>query len=62
MTEEDKAFSSVDFVGQCLVDEERTLSFQKAINKVVKKNHIVLDIGTGSGIQAETASSIVNKP
>lgn len=56
MIEEDKAFSSIDFVGQCLVDEERTLAFQKAINKVVKKNDIVLDLGTGSGIMALSAA------
>lgn len=54
--EEDKAFSSIDFVGQCLVDEERTLYFQKAINRVVKKNDIVLDLGTGSGIMAILAA------
>lgn len=53
---EDKAFSSADFVGQCLVDGERTLSFQKAINEVVKKNDTVLDLGTGSGIMALLAA------
>ncbi len=52
----DKAFSSIDFVGQCLVDEERTLAFQNAINSVVKKNDTVLDLGTGSGILALSAS------
>lgn len=56
MKEEDRAFSSIDFVGQCLVDKERTLAFQKIINKVVKKNHIVLDLGTGSGIMALSAA------
>lgn len=49
---EGEAFSSIDLVGQCLIDEVRTLSFEKAINKVVKTNHTVLDVGTGSGIMA----------
>ncbi len=53
---EDKAFSSIDFVGQCLVDKKRTLSFQKAIKKIVKKNDVVLDLGTGSGIMALLAA------
>lgn len=52
MIEENKAFSSIDFIGQCLVDKERTLAFKKAISKVVKKGDIVLDLGTGSGIMA----------
>src|SRR3989344_1440439 len=54
--EEDRAFSSVDFVGQCLVDNERTAAFQRIINKVIKKNHTVLDLGTGSGIMALSAA------
>lgn len=49
-TSDDKAFSSIDFVGQCLVDKERTLAFQKAIKAKVKKNDTVIDMGTGSGI------------
>jgi len=49
---EDKAFSSIDLVGQCLIDEVRTNAFEKAIKNVVKKEHTVLDIGTGSGILA----------
>lgn len=53
---DDKAFSSIDFVGQCLVDEERTLAFQKAIKAKVKKNDTVLDLGTGSGIMALSAA------
>jgi len=53
---EDKAFSSIDFVGQCLVDEERVSGFKKAIDKVVKKNDTVLDMGTGSGIMALLAA------
>lgn len=48
----DKAFSSIDLVGQCLIDETRSLAFEKAIKKVVKSSHIVLDVGTGSGVMA----------
>ena len=47
-----EAFSSVDLVGQCLIDEARTLAFEKVINETVKSEHIVLDVGTGSGIMA----------
>ncbi len=49
-----EAFSSIDFVGQCAVDEVRTIAFKKAIGFVVKKdlNQTVVDLGTGSGIMA----------
>ncbi len=49
---EDKAFSSIDFVGQCLIDKKRSLAFEKAIKKQIGKNSHVLDLGTGSGIMA----------
>ncbi|MFA6520147.1 MAG: 50S ribosomal protein L11 methyltransferase [Candidatus Paceibacterota bacterium] len=49
---EDKAFSSIDLVGQCLIDKARCLAFEKGIKSVVKPNHTVLDVGTGSGILA----------
>lgn len=49
---DDKAFSSIDIVGQCLVDTKRTEAFQKAIFSVVKKGDTVLDLGTGSAILA----------
>jgi len=49
---EEKAFSSIDLVGQCLIDEARCLVFEKGIKNVVKPNHIVLDVGTGSGVLA----------
>jgi len=55
---EEKAFSSIDFVGQCLVDKKRTTGFHKAIERVVKKDDIVLDLGTGSGIMALLAAKL----
>lgn len=57
----DSAFSSIDIVGQCLVDEERTKLFKKFINKFVKKNDIVVDLGSGSGILALFASESAKK-
>ena len=48
----DEAFSSVDLVHQCLIDEKRTNAFGRAIEKIVNKGDIVLDAGTGSGIMA----------
>ena len=53
---EDEAFSSVDFVGQCLQDEEKATAFDKVLKKVIKQDHHVLDIGTGSGILALIAA------
>lgn len=49
---QDEAFSSIDIVSQCLIDEPRTLAFEEAINSTVKKDDVVIDIGTGSGIMA----------
>jgi predicted RNA methylase len=49
---EDKAFSSIDIVGQCLVDTKRTEAFQKAISATVKGGDEVLELGTGSAILA----------
>ena len=54
--EADDIFSSIDFIGQCLVDKERTIAFQEAINSVVKKKDTVLDLGTGSGVMALSAA------
>lgn len=53
----EKAFSSVDLVGQCLIDEARSFAFKKGIKNIVKPNHTVLDVGTGSGIMALFAAS-----
>lgn len=53
---EKKAFSSIDFVGQCLVDTERTKLFCKAIKTALSKGGRVLELGTGSGILAAYAA------
>ncbi|TAK96855.1 methyltransferase domain-containing protein [Patescibacteria group bacterium] len=50
--QEEDAFSSIDCVGQCLIDEVRTKAFEKAIKRVTKPDWTALDIGTGSGIMA----------
>jgi len=49
---QDEAFSSIDIVSQCLIDEPRSIAFEKAIKEVVNKDDVVIDIGTGSGIMA----------
>lgn len=45
-------FSTVLFVDECLMDEERTRAFENAIQNTVKKGDVVVDAGTGSGILA----------
>ena len=37
-------------IQECLFDKKRSFEFLKAINKTVKKNDIVVDAGSGSGI------------
>lgn len=54
---EDKAFSSIDFVGQCLLDEEKAIGFRTVLNRVIKSTDNVLDVGTGSGILALMAAA-----
>ncbi len=57
----DSAFSSIDIVGQCLTDTERTKLFKKFIEKFVKKNDTVVDLGSGSGILALFAAKSAKK-
>jgi type I protein arginine methyltransferase len=45
-------FSSLLFINECLLDEERTAAMRTAIHHEVKAGNIVLDAGTGSGILA----------
>ena len=54
---DEKAFSSIDFVSQCLQDEEKFKGFNSVLKRVVKPGDAVLDVGTGSGILALIAAS-----
>lgn len=49
-------WSMTEGVFNCLIDEERSLAFQKAINNTVKAGDVVVDMGTGSGILAMFAA------
>ncbi len=45
-------FSMTDGVFDCLMDEERTQAFAKAIAATVQRDDVVVDMGTGSGVLA----------
>ena len=45
-------FSSLLFINECLLDEERTAAMRTAIRRLVKPGDVVVDAGTGSGILA----------
>lgn len=45
-----EGFSSLDLIGQCLIDEDKFYGFEKALKKVISKESNVLELGTGSGI------------
>src|SRR5205807_2360807 len=47
-----KLWSDTEYVYRCLADEQRTLAFKAAIEATVKPGHVVLDVGTGSGIMS----------
>ena len=49
-------FSNLVMIGECLLDVRRTTAFERAIAQTVKKNDVVLDVGTGSGIMAMFAA------
>lgn len=49
-------WSITEGIFNCLIDEHRTLAFQKAINNTVVDGDIVVDMGTGSGILAMFAA------
>jgi predicted RNA methylase len=49
-------WSMTEGVFNCLIDEERTLAFNRAILNTVKKGDVVVDMGTGSGILALLAA------
>lgn len=58
---EGEAFSSIDLVGQCLIDSKRTELFKKAIKYVVNSQSKVLEVGTGSGILSLFAAAAGSK-
>ena len=45
-------WSMTEGVFNCLFDKKRTLAFYNAIKKSVKKDDVVVDMGTGSGVLA----------
>lgn len=49
-------WSGSDIVFNCLVDNKRVLALRNAIRKIVKKDDVVADLGTGSGILAMFAA------
>ncbi len=49
-------FSSVDFVHQCLIDEDKAEAFRAVLQSVVQLNSNILECGTGSGILSLIAS------
>ncbi len=49
-------WSMTEGVFNCLIDEQRTLAFQRAIQNTVRKGDVVVDMGTGSGILAMFAA------
>ncbi|MDQ2732044.1 MAG: 50S ribosomal protein L11 methyltransferase [Armatimonadota bacterium] len=49
-------FSNLQVIGECLLDEDRTLAYLRAIRLSVSDGSVVLDAGTGSGIFALAAA------
>ncbi len=49
-------WSNTEGVFNCLIDEERTIAFGKAISATVRHGDVVVDIGTGSGVLAMLAA------
>lgn len=57
MTEKEKQYwSMTEGVFNCLIDEERSQAFERAIVNTVKEGDIAVDMGTGSGILAMFAA------
>lgn len=49
-------WSMTEGVFNCLIDEERTNAFAKAISTTVRPGDVVVDMGTGSGVLAMLAA------
>ena len=54
----DRAFSSIDLVGQCLLDTKKVEAFRSIMQRIICPEHTVLDLGTGSGILACLAAAV----
>lgn len=48
-------WSMTEGVFNCLIDEERSMAFAKAIAATVRPGDVVVDMGTGSGVLAMLA-------
>ncbi|MEK7169676.1 MAG: 50S ribosomal protein L11 methyltransferase, partial [Patescibacteria group bacterium] len=53
---QNEAFSSIDLVAQCLIDEPRSKAFEAALKAAIQTGARVLDVGTGSGLMAMFAA------
>lgn len=49
-------WSVTEGIFNCLIDEDRSLAFERAIKNTVKNGDIVVDMGTGSGVLAMFAA------
>lgn len=58
MAQEAKQYwSMTEGVFNCLIDEERTGAFKSAIFNTIRKDDVVVDMGTGSGVLAMFAAN-----
>lgn len=55
-TQTNPYWSMTEGVFNCLIDEERTSAFDKAISATVRSGDVVVDMGTGSGVLAMLAA------
>jgi len=53
---EGEGFSSIDYVHQCLLDNDKAEAFEAAIKELIKPSSNILELGTGTGILSLIAS------